>query len=191
VAEIVGIIFRGGIKVYHFDPRDWSFPTETASLSRPAVVRRSARCRTATHYRRFGAAAPLKKVVRVATGKDLETQAANEGLRRQAMDTCRELIAEHGLDMKLVGADIGFGGEKITFSFFSEEAGGLSLPGGPIWPRHSRCASSCAKWEHARRPAWSAGWVRAAGACAARCSPATMIRCPSAWPRSRTCPSTP
>ena len=48
-------------------------------------------------------------------------QAAAEGLRKQAMATCRELIASHGLDMKLVGADIGFGGEKITFSFYSEE----------------------------------------------------------------------
>jgi len=65
--------------------------------------------------------AALKKVARVATGKDLEAQAASEDLRRQAMDTCRELIATHGLDMKLVGAEVGFGGEKITFSFFSEE----------------------------------------------------------------------
>ncbi len=65
--------------------------------------------------------APLKKVVRIATGKDLESQAAGEDLRRQAMDTCRELIAAHGLDMKLVEADIGFGGEKITFSFSAEE----------------------------------------------------------------------
>ena len=63
----------------------------------------------------------LKKVTRVATGKDLEAQAAGEGLRKQAMATCREMIASHGLDMKLVGADIGFGGEKITFSFYSDE----------------------------------------------------------------------
>ena len=31
------------------------------------------------------------------------------------------MIAEHRLDMKLVGADISFGGEKITFSFYAEE----------------------------------------------------------------------
>jgi len=37
------------------------------------------------------------------------------------MATCRELIRNHGLDMKLVGAEMGFGGEKITFTFFSEE----------------------------------------------------------------------
>ena len=31
------------------------------------------------------------------------------------------MIRSHGLDMKLVGAEVGFGGEKITFSFTSEE----------------------------------------------------------------------
>ena len=65
--------------------------------------------------------APLKKVTRLATDKDLEAQAASQNLRKQAMITCREMIAAHGLDMKLVGADISFGGEKITFSFYAEE----------------------------------------------------------------------
>jgi cell fate regulator YaaT (PSP1 superfamily) len=65
--------------------------------------------------------APLKKVARVATAKDIESLAATDQLRKEAMAACRELIRTHGLDMKLVGAEIGFGGEKITFSFFSEE----------------------------------------------------------------------
>jgi cell fate regulator YaaT (PSP1 superfamily) len=122
VAEIVGVVFRGGVKVYHFDPaglellRGDRVVVQTSSgpeigqvVEPPEIIDDSE------------LPAPLKKVVRIATGKDLESQAAGEDLRRQAMDTCRELIAAHGLDMKLVEADIGFGGEKITFSFSAEE----------------------------------------------------------------------
>jgi len=122
VAEIVGVVFRGGVKVYHFDPaglelsrgdrvvvQTISGPEIGQVVEPPKIVDDSE------------LPAPLKKVVRVATGKDLQSQAASEELRRQALDTCRELIAAHGLDMKLVGADIGFGGEKITFSFCAEE----------------------------------------------------------------------
>ena len=122
MAEIVGVVFRGGVKVYHFDPaglelfRGDRVVVQTSSgpeigqvVEPPKIIDDSE------------LPAPLKKVVRIATGEDLEGQAADEDLRRQAMDTCRELIAAHGLDMKLVEADIGFGGEKITFSFSAEE----------------------------------------------------------------------
>jgi cell fate regulator YaaT (PSP1 superfamily) len=122
VAEIVGIIFRGGVKVYHFDPAGLELErgdrVVVQTSSGPEIGQVVEPRRTVDDSE---LPAPLKKVVRVATDKDLESQAEAEGLRRQAMDTCRELIAEHGLDMKLVNADIGFGGEKITFSFLSEE----------------------------------------------------------------------
>jgi cell fate regulator YaaT (PSP1 superfamily) len=122
VAEVVGVVFRSGIKVYHFDPAGLEL-----SRGDRVVVQ-------TMHGVEIGQVvepphtiddtelpAPLKKVARVATTKDIESLAATDELRKQAMDACRELIATHGLDMKLVGADIGFGGEKITFSFVSEE----------------------------------------------------------------------
>jgi cell fate regulator YaaT (PSP1 superfamily) len=65
--------------------------------------------------------APLKRVLRKATEKDLEVLASNEALRLEAMKTCRRLIAEHGLDMKLVDAEIVFGGGKINYTFYSDE----------------------------------------------------------------------
>jgi cell fate regulator YaaT (PSP1 superfamily) len=122
VAEIVGVVFPGGVKVYHFDPaglelsRGDRVVVQTSSgpeigqvVEPPHVVDDSE------------IPAALKKVARIATGKDLDSLAASDDLRRKAMDACRELIATHGLDMKLVGAEVGFGGEKITFNFFSEE----------------------------------------------------------------------
>ena len=122
MAEIVGVVFRGGMKVYHFDPAGLELSrgdrVVVQTMSGPEIGQVVEPSHTVDDSE---LPAPLKKVVRVATGKDLESQAANEDLRREAMATCRELIASHGLDMKLVGANIGFGGEKITFNFFSEE----------------------------------------------------------------------
>jgi len=122
VAEVVGVVFPGGVKVYHFDPAGLELSrgdhVVVQTSSGPEIGQVVEPPHTVDEAEIVAA---LKKVARVATGKDLEAQAASEDLRRQAMDTCRELIATHGLDMKLVGAEVGFGGEKITFSFFSEE----------------------------------------------------------------------
>jgi cell fate regulator YaaT (PSP1 superfamily) len=122
VAEVVGVVFPGGIKVYHFDPAGLELSrgdrVVVQTSSGPEIGQVVEPPHTVDDSEILAA---LKKVARVATGKDLDALAATEDLRRQAMDTCRELIAAHGLDMKLVGADMGFGGEKITFSFFSEE----------------------------------------------------------------------
>jgi cell fate regulator YaaT (PSP1 superfamily) len=122
VAEVVGVVFPGGVKVYHFDPAGLELSrgdrVVVQTSSGPEIGQVVEPPHTVDDAE---IVATLKKVARVATGKDLEAQAASEDLRRRAMDTCRELIATHSLDMKLVGAEVGFGGEKITFSFFSEE----------------------------------------------------------------------
>jgi cell fate regulator YaaT (PSP1 superfamily) len=122
VADVVGVVFHNGCKTYFFDPAGLDLSrgdrvvvqtmkgTEIGQVIYPPHTIDDSEI-----------PAPLKKVTRLATGGDLETEAAGESLRKEAMATCRELVASHGLDMKLVGADIGFGGEKITFSFYSDE----------------------------------------------------------------------
>jgi cell fate regulator YaaT (PSP1 superfamily) len=122
LADVVGVVFHNGSKTYYFDPaglelcRGDRVVVQTMKGSEIGQVVEPPHSVDDSEI-----PAPLKKVTRVATGKDLEAQAAGESLRKEAMATCRELVARHGLDMKLVGADIGFGGEKITFSFYSDE----------------------------------------------------------------------
>ncbi len=122
MADIVGVVFHSGVKVYYFDPAGLELSrgdrvvvqttkgTEIGQVVEPPHAADDSEIK-----------AQLKKVTRIATGKDLQAQVADEQMRKEAMATCRELIAAHGLDMKLVGADIGFGGEKITISFYSDE----------------------------------------------------------------------
>ena len=122
MADVVGVVFPNGIKTYYFDPaglelsRGDNVVVQTSTGPEIGQVVEPNRTIEDSEL-----PAPLKKVTRLATDKDLEAQAEARNLRKQAMITCREMIAQHGLDMKLVGADISFGGEKITFSFYADE----------------------------------------------------------------------
>ena len=65
--------------------------------------------------------APLKPVLRIATDDDLDY--ADELARRgdDAMEDFRRLVKQNGLDMKPVGVEYLFGGEKIVFYFAAED----------------------------------------------------------------------
>lgn len=122
MAHVVGVVFHNGSKTYHFDPAGLELSkgdrvvvqtmkgTEIGQVVEPPHVVDDAEL-----------PAPLKKVLRVATGEDLRAQADSAAVRKDAMAKCRELIEAHGLDMKLVDAEVSFGGEKITFSFYADD----------------------------------------------------------------------
>ena len=63
----------------------------------------------------------LKLVVRIATDKDVARaeELANQG--EQAMPVFRKLVKESGLDIKPVGVEFLFGGEKAVFYFAAED----------------------------------------------------------------------
>jgi cell fate regulator YaaT (PSP1 superfamily) len=120
--DIVGIVFQNGGKVYYFDPAE----LELARGEQVVVqtMRGTEIGEVVDGPREVpdeDLPAPLKRVVRKANIKDLETLENNRALRAEAMRACRELIEKHGLDMKLVDAEIVFGGGKVTFSFSAEE----------------------------------------------------------------------
>jgi cell fate regulator YaaT (PSP1 superfamily) len=62
----------------------------------------------------------LKRVVRRATDRDRQQQQRNQARREEAYRKCEELIARHGLPMRLVDVDYVFDGNSITFYFTSE-----------------------------------------------------------------------
>ncbi len=63
---------------------------------------------------------PLKKVLRVATEKDLKKVEENKKKADEAFKICEELILQHKLDMKLVDVEYYFDGGKIVFFFTSD-----------------------------------------------------------------------
>lgn len=63
---------------------------------------------------------PLKKMLRIATEKDLKRVEENKVKAAEALKICEELVIKHELDMKLVEVEYSFDGGKIVFSFTSD-----------------------------------------------------------------------
>jgi len=122
VAVVVGVVFPHGTKTYYFDPAGLELSRGDKVVVQTANGPEIGQVVDPPHsIDDAELPAPLKKVTRLATGKDLEIQAASLNVRKEALAVCRQLIAAHGLDMKLVGAEVSFGGDKITFTFTAEE----------------------------------------------------------------------
>ena len=65
--------------------------------------------------------APLKYVIRVASDEDLDRADDLACAGEDAMEDFRRLVAKNGLDMKPVGVEFLFGGEKAVFYFAAED----------------------------------------------------------------------
>lgn len=64
--------------------------------------------------------APLRKVIRVATGDDLRQIQENKKKTKDALGVCSKKIAEHKLNMKLVTAEYSFDRSKFIFYFTAD-----------------------------------------------------------------------
>ncbi len=119
--RVVGISFRRVGKVYYFDPGDLDLKegdfviAETARGSEFGEVMIEPR-----EVPEEELVAPLKKIIREATGDDLEREAANREQEVKALEICRQKIQEHNLPMKLIDAEYTFDGSQVTFSFTAE-----------------------------------------------------------------------
>lgn len=60
------------------------------------------------------------KLIRVATPKDLEKIAENTQKEQEALEICRQRVAEHRLEMKLIQAEYAFDRSKILFYFTAD-----------------------------------------------------------------------
>ena len=63
---------------------------------------------------------PLKAVLRVATPKDDEQEAANKKKEKDAFQICLEKIRKHELPMKLIDAEYTFDNNKVLFYFTAD-----------------------------------------------------------------------
>ena len=120
--EVVDIQFRPGQKIYFFDPDGAEFQPgdhviiDTARGAEFGIVAGGNHNISVKDV-----VAPLRKVMRKATAQDEKTIAENRAKEKKAYDTCLQKIAEHGLDMQLVSAEVAFDGSKILFYFTADE----------------------------------------------------------------------
>ena len=120
--EVVDIQFRPGQKIYFFDPDGVSYAAgdhviiDTARGAEFGIV--AAGNHTIPPK---DVVAPLRKVIRKANAQDEKTIAENRAKEKKAQEVCLQKIADHGLDMQLVSAEVAFDGSKILFYFTADE----------------------------------------------------------------------
>ena len=119
--KVVGIKFKNGGKLYFFAPKEG----EVYERNMPVIVETSRGLEYAwvAYPEKFvteeDIVPPLKPIIRIATQKDKECYAQCEAKRPQAMQICKEKVAERGLEMKLIDCEYAFDGSKIVFYFTS------------------------------------------------------------------------
>ncbi len=123
-------------------------------------------------------------MLRIATDDDLDY--ADELAQRgdDAMEDFRRLVKQNELDMKPVGVEYLFGGEKVVFYFAAEDRVDFRQLVKDL--SASTRVSTCARSACATRRAWWAAMPIVGRSCAARALAASSNRSLFAWQKSRT-----
>jgi len=120
--EVVDIQFRPGQKVYYFDPNGVTYNAGDHVIIDTARGAEYGTCTGGNHMiPTRDVVAPLRCVLRLATAQDEKTVQENRAKEKKAFDVCLQKIAEHGLDMQMVSAEVAFDGSKILFYFTADE----------------------------------------------------------------------
>lgn len=118
---VVGVTFRRVGKVYYFDPGELELNEDDYVIAETARgVEFGEVVLAPRSVPEEELVAPLKNIIRVATGDDMERETANRAKEKNAYDVCERKILEHNLPMKLLEAEYAFDGSQITFSFSAD-----------------------------------------------------------------------
>lgn len=121
MVKVVGIKFKNSGKLYYFSPKEG----DVYEKNMPVIVETARGLEYAWVAYPVKEVAddeivpPLKPIVRIATAKDTQTYELYQSKKPQAMQLCKEKIAKHELDMKLIDCEYAFDGSKIVFYFTS------------------------------------------------------------------------
>ena len=120
--EVVDIQFRPGQKIYFFDPDGVTYNPGDHVIMDTARGAEYGICTGGNHtVSPKEVVAPLRKILRRATAQDERVVEENRAKEKKAYDVCMQKIADHGLDMQLVSAEVAFDGSKILFYFTADE----------------------------------------------------------------------
>ena len=119
--NVIGVRFRPAGKVYFFDPAGMDIKTgdhvivETARGIEFGHVVLGSRAVDESKVIQ-----PLKRVIRMATAADEETERRNKEKEKDAFGICLEKIKKHNLQMKLIDAEYTFDNNKVLFYFTAD-----------------------------------------------------------------------
>jgi cell fate regulator YaaT (PSP1 superfamily) len=121
LTEVISVKFRGRGKLYYFDPAGVDAKPGDQLVVETSKGMELGTCIIGNHMVRDEATVqPLRPVVRAATENDLRVAEINRAREAEAFDICKEMIAKHKLEMKLVDVECSFEGNKILFFFTAD-----------------------------------------------------------------------
>ena len=119
--KVVGIRFQRAGKIYYFDPLDYDLETAMHVIVETARgVEMGTVLIPPKEVEDDKVVQPLKPVIRIATDDDEKVMEKNKEKEAEAYVICKEKIAKHGLDMKLVAAEYTFDNNKLLFYFTAD-----------------------------------------------------------------------
>ena len=119
--KVIGVRFRQAGKIYNFSPADFQVKVgdhvivETARGIEYGSVVQGIR-----EVADDKVIMPLKSVIRIATEEDDKKAIENNEKEKKAFKICKEKIAKHGLEMKLIETEYTFDNNKVLFYFTAE-----------------------------------------------------------------------
>lgn len=121
MTEVISVRFKNKGKIYFFSPNGNNVKKGDNVIVETAKGMEYAECVRENHPVDDGIIIPpLRPVVRIATRDDAYRASMNKQKELEAFEICKNKIADHKLDMKLVDVEYSFDGTKILFCFTSE-----------------------------------------------------------------------
>ena len=119
--NIVGVRFKKPSKIYFFDPenleinnKDFVIVETTQGQEFGEVVISNRKVEDSSLQK------PLKKIIRIATAKDIKHNEENKKREKEAFEICNKKIKEHKLDMTLTDVEFKFDNSKVLFFFTAD-----------------------------------------------------------------------
>ena len=119
--EIIGVRFRPNGKIYFFSPGDHD--VECGQFVIVETARGVEFGKVVLGKRNIDdgkIVSTLKTIIRVATDEDKKKNEDNKEKSKKAFVICKEKIAKHKLDMKLIEAEYTFDNNKVLFYFTAD-----------------------------------------------------------------------
>lgn len=121
MTKVVGIRFRTAGKVYFFDPLHFEIKRgDNVIVETARGIEFGTAVSDVREVEDDKVVQPLKPVLRVASERDREQEAANKLKEKEAYRICLEKIQKHELEMKLIDAEYTFDNNKVLFYFTAD-----------------------------------------------------------------------
>ena len=119
--KVVGVRFQKAGKIYYFDPEEFDLETGMhVIVETTRGVEMGTVLIPPKEVEDEKVIQPLKPILRVATDEDEKIVERNKEKEKEALIICKEKIAKHGLEMKLVNVEYTFDNNKLLFYFTAD-----------------------------------------------------------------------